>query len=165
MGFMLAGSGAGPRYPEAAAIVVQGMKALIVTLSVFALATVAACGATPAPAAGKTIVLAQTDAGKTFDVHGGDTVRIVLSDNYPVPGSSLVWNVAGTPASILQPGTVTRSPQVRNGPGRADTYTAEFHAMTAGQGVLDAKGTTTCEAMAKSNCPDQHFTITIVVTR
>jgi hypothetical protein len=141
------------------------MKALLVTLSVLALAAVAACGGAPVPAASKTIVLAQTDAGKTFTVHGGDTLRIVLSDNYPVPGSSLVWNVAGAPTSILQTGSVTRSPQVRNGPGRTDTYTAEFKALSAGQAVLDAKGTTTCEAMQKSNCPDQHFTITVVVTR
>jgi hypothetical protein len=54
---------------------------------------------------------------------------------------------------------------VRNGPGRADTYTADFRAISAGQALLDAKGATTCEAMAKSNCPDQHFTITVVVGR
>jgi hypothetical protein len=162
---MLAGSGAAPRYLGGASIVIPGMKALLVTLSVFALTAVAACGAAPAPVGGKTILLAQTDAGKTFTVHGGDIVRIVLSDTYPVPGSSLVWTVAGAPTSILQPGAVTRSLQVRNGPGRTDTYTAEFKAMSAGQAVLDAKGATTCEAMAKSNCPDQHFTITVVVAR
>ena len=37
--------------------------------------------------------------------------------------------------------------------------------MTAGQALLAAKGATTCEAMAKSSCPDQQFTVTVVVTR
>jgi predicted secreted protein len=153
------------RYLDRSTTVNAGMKGLLVALSVFALAAVSACGGTPAPAAGTTILLHQSDAGKTFSVRGGDTVRIILDDNYPVPGSSLVWNVASSLTSVLQPGTVTRSPQVRSGPGRTDTYTAEFRAMTAGQAVLAAKGATTCEAMAKTSCPDQQFTITVVVTR
>ena len=155
----------GARYLDRAGIVNAGMKGLLVTLSVFVIAAAGACGGTPAPAAGTTILLHQSDAGKTFSVRGGDTVRITLDDNYPVPGSSLVWNVASSPASVLQLGTVTRSPQVRSGPGRTDTYTAEFRAMTAGQALLAAKGATTCEAMAKTSCPDQQFTITVVVNR
>jgi hypothetical protein len=141
------------------------MKAILVTLGMLAIVATGACGAAPASAAGSTIVLYETDAGKTFNLRGGDTVRVVLDDTYPVPGSSLVWNVAGSPSSILQPGTVMRSPQVRSGAGRTDTYAAEFRAVSAGQAVLDAQGATTCEAMAKSNCPDRHFTITVVVTR
>ena len=153
------------RYLDRSAIVNASMKGLLVTLSVFVIAAVSACGGTPAPAAGTTILLHQSDAGKTFSVRAGDTVRIILDDNYPVPGSSLVWNVASSLTSVLQPGTVTRSPQVGSGPGRTDTYAAEFRAMTAGQAVLAAKGATTCEAMAKTSCPDQQFTITVVVTR
>jgi hypothetical protein len=145
--------------------VIPAMKAIFVALGVFAIAATAGCGAAPVPAAGTTIVMHETDAGKTFNLHGGDIVRVVLDDAYPVPGSSLVWSVAGSPPSVLQPGIVTRSPQVRNGPGRTDTYTAEFRAAAAGQALLDATGATTCEAMAKSNCPDRHFTITLVVTR
>jgi hypothetical protein len=141
------------------------MKGILVTLGVLAIIVTGACGSAPAPAAGATIVLHQTDAGKTFNVRGGDIVRVILDDNYPVPGSSLVWNVASSPTTVLQPGTASRTPQVKNGPGRTDTYTAEFRAITAGQAVLDAKGATSCEAMAKSNCPDQHFTITVVVGR
>ena len=141
------------------------MKPTLVALGVFGLMAAVSCGGAPAQAAGKTIVLRQTDAGKTFNVRGGDTVRIVLTDTYPVPGSSLVWNVAGSPASVLKAGTVSRSPQVRNGPGRTDTYTADFLAVGAGQAKLNAKGATTCEAMAKSNCSDQAFSITVVVTR
>jgi predicted secreted protein len=142
------------------------MKGILVTLGVLAIGVAGACGSVPAPAGGTTIVLHQTDAGKTFNVRGGDTVRIVLDDNYPVPGSSLVWTVASSPVTILQPGATTRSPQVRTtGAGRTDTYTADFRAISAGQAVLDAKGASTCEAMAKSSCPDQHFTITVVVGR
>jgi hypothetical protein len=147
-------------------IVIAGMKGILVTLGVLAITLAGACGGVPSPAGGITIVLHQTDAGKTFNVRGGDTVRIVLDDTYPVPGSSLVWTVASSPATILQAGATSRSPQVKtSGPGRTDTYTAEFHAISAGQALLDAKGATTCEAMAKSSCPDQHFTITVVVGR
>jgi predicted secreted protein len=138
---------------------------MLLALGVFAMAATAACGAAPLPASGTTVVLHETDAGKTFNLHGGDTVRIVLDDAYPVPGSSLVWTVAGSPASVLQAGAATRSPQVRNGPGRTDKYTAEFRAVAAGQGLLDAQGTTSCEAMAKASCPDKHFTITVIVGR
>jgi hypothetical protein len=145
--------------------VIPNKKTILVTLGVFAIAAASACGAPSTPAVASTIVLHQTDAGKTFNVHGGDTVRIVLADNYPVPGSSLVWNVSGAPTTVLQPGAAVRSPMIKSGPGRTDTYTAEFRAIGAGQAVLDAKGVTSCEAMAKSNCPDQHFTITVVVAR
>lgn len=124
------------------------------------------CGGVPAQPAASTIVLHEADAGKTFSVHGGDLVQVVLLDTYPVPGSSLVWTVSASPAGVLKAGAQNRSPQVREaGPGRTDTYTAEFLATSAGQAVLDAKGATTCEAMAKSGCPDQHFTITVVVGR
>jgi FtsP/CotA-like multicopper oxidase with cupredoxin domain len=141
------------------------MKSLLVLLGVFVIASVGACGGVPVPAAGGTVLLSASDAGKTISVHGGDTVRITLADSYPVPGSSLVWSVASSPASVLQPGAVSRSPQLKSGPGRTDTYTAEFRAISAGQAVLAAKGATTCEAMAKAYCPDQQFTITVLVTR
>jgi hypothetical protein len=141
------------------------MKQTLVALGVFGVMAAVSCGGTPANAA-TTIVLKQTDAGKTFNVHGGDTVRLVLVDTYPVPGSSLVWTVAASPAVVLKAGTENRSPQVRDaGPGRTDTFTAEFLAVSAGQATLDAKGATTCEAMAKPGCPDQDFTITVVVGR
>jgi hypothetical protein len=52
-----------------------------------------------------------------------------------------------------------------SGPGRTDTYTADFTAVSAGQAKLDAKGATSCEAMAKSGCPDQALSFTIVVGR
>jgi hypothetical protein len=37
--------------------------------------------------------------------------------------------------------------------------------VAAGQAKLDAKGATSCEAMAKSGCPDQALSFTIVVGR
>jgi hypothetical protein len=141
------------------------MKQTLVALGVFGVMAAVSCGGAAANTA-TTIVFKQADAGKTFNVRGGDTVRLVLVDTYPVPGSSLVWTVAALPAGVLKAGSENRSPQVRDaGPGRTDTYTAEFVAVSAGQATLDAKGATTCEAMAKSGCPDQHFTITVVVGR
>jgi hypothetical protein len=55
------------------------MKQTLVALGVFGLLAAFSCGGTSA-SAGTTIVLTQTDAGKTFNLHGGDTVRIVLVD-------------------------------------------------------------------------------------
>ena len=141
------------------------MKTILGAFGVFGILTASACGGAPAAAAGSTIVLHETDAGKTFNVRGGDTVRVILTDTYPVPGSSLVWNVAGSPTSVLKAGPSVRSAQVRNGPGRTDTYTIDFLAIGAGQAVLKADGAKTCEAMQKSACPDQQFTITVVVGR
>jgi hypothetical protein len=141
------------------------MKQTLLALGVFGLLAAVSCGGAAAVSP-TTVVLKETDAGKTFNIHGGSTVRVVLTDNYPVPGSSLVWTVAASPTAVLKAGAENRTAQVRTGgPGRTDTYTADFLAVGAGQAVLDAKGATTCEAMAKSGCPDQHFTITVVVTR
>jgi hypothetical protein len=142
------------------------MKNTLIALGVFGLMAAVSCGGAAAPAAASTIVLHDSDAGKTFNVHGGDTVRVVLTDKYPVPGSSLVWTVLASPDSVLKAGAWSRSAQVRDsGPGRTDTYTADFKAVAAGQAKLDAKGATSCEAMAKPGCPDQAFTITVVVAR
>jgi hypothetical protein len=94
----------------------------------------------------------------------GDTVRVTLQDDYPVPGSSLIWNVASSNEAVLTPGVASRSTPVPSGPGNHDTYTGDFSATAPGQAVLDAHGTTTCEAMTKQNCPDRDFKITVVVT-
>jgi hypothetical protein len=142
------------------------MKQPLVALGVFGLMAAVSCGRAAAPSAASTIVLHEADAGKTFNVHGGDTIRVVLVDKYPVPGSSLVWTVLASPDSVLKAGAWSRSDQVRDsGPGRTDTYTADFTAVAAGQAKLDAKGATSCEAMAKSGCPDQALSFTIVVGR
>ena len=130
-------------------------------IPVFALAI--ACGTT-ATSHASTVVLGQHDAGRTVQVRVGDTVQVTLEDNFPVPGSALIWSVTSPDVSVLQPGQVTRTPSVPSGPGSHRTYTAEFHAMVAGQSVLDALGVTSCEAMAKQFCPNQEFKITVVVT-
>jgi hypothetical protein len=75
-----------------------------------------------------------------------------------------VWNVRSSNEAVLALETVLRSTPVPSGPGRHDTYTADFGAKAAGQVVLDAHGTTSCEAMTKQNCPDRDFKITVVVT-
>jgi hypothetical protein len=91
-------------------------------------------------------------------------VRITLEDDYPVPGSSVVWNVTSSNEAVLAPGAVSRSTPVPSGPGKHDTYTGDFSAKAPGQAVLDAHGTTTCEAMVKRSCPDRDFKITVIVT-
>ncbi len=128
------------------------------------MALVCACGSATSPAgAGSTVGVSQKDAGRVVQVHVGDTVRLTLDESFPVPGSSLVWVATSSDPSVLAPGAASRSPQVRSGPGGHDTYTADFVARSGGQSVLQARGTTTCEAMAKQFCPDQFFTINIVV--
>ena len=115
-------------------------------------------------AAGTIVVVGQPDAGRTIQVKVGDTVRVTLTEERPVPGSSLTWDVTSSAPSVLQAGTVTRSPATMT-PVGSDTYTADFLALTSGQVVLDAHGTTSCEAMAKQNCPDRVFQISVVVTK
>jgi hypothetical protein len=111
----------------------------------------------------RTITLGEKDAGTTIHARVGDTVRLQLVDSFPVPGSSLVWDVTTTDRAVLSVVTTDRTQQVRSGPGGSDTYTATFNAGGAGQAVLNANGATTCEAMAKQSCPDRNFTITVVV--
>jgi hypothetical protein len=129
-----------------------------------AAALACACGSTATPAAHRSVVVGTQDAGQTVTVHVGDSVVVVLQDDFPVPGSALVWNATSLDTTVLEPGSSTRSPREKSGPGAHDTYTATFHAMGAGQSVLDVHGTTSCEAMAKTNCPDRDFTVTVVVT-
>lgn len=139
------------------------MQRLAVTLAALGFAILAASCGTTTHAAGTTVVLGEKDAGRTVQVNVGDTVRVTLVENRPVPGSSLTWNVTSSDPSVLQPGTVTRNPAIVT-PVGSDTYTADFFATKSGQAVLDAYGTTSCEAMVKTACPDRDFKITVVVT-
>ena len=139
----------------------RGTSGLLVLLGLSVLLTFA-CGSAP-PAAATTINLTQTDAGKTVQARVGDTLRVTLEETFPVPGSSLVWKVSSSNASILAPGATTGQPSP--GPGvKQFTYQADFAASAAGQAVLQAHGYTSCEAMAKPSCPDQEFTISVTVS-
>jgi hypothetical protein len=121
----------------------------------------AACGS--ASGAGPQVVeLGLDQAGQTVQVRVGDHLRMKLQDQFPVPGSSLVWRVSSSPAGIL-------ALESESGPSpqqglRAGDYTAEFVARSAGQAMLTAHGATTCEAMAKPSCPDREFSITVTVS-
>jgi hypothetical protein len=138
------------------------MRRIAVALAALAFAGLAAgCGAVT-HASGSTMELGQQDAGRTVQVSVGDTVRIKLVEDRPVPGSSVTWVVTSSLPSVLQAGTVTRNPATMT-PVGSDTYTADFLAVTGGQALLSALGTTSCEAMAKANCPDRAFQITVVV--
>ena len=75
-----------------------------VLIAAAGLLNLSACGsvaAPPGPASGSTVLLGQADAGRTIQVKAGDTVRITLEDDYPVPGSSVVWNVTSSNEAVL----------------------------------------------------------------
>lgn len=131
-------------------------------LLALSLALTAGCG-TPAGAGGGGVVeLGLSDAGRTVQAHVADAIEVTLEDQFPVPGSSLVWRVTESPASVLtlQSETV---PTPRPAEGTV-TYSARFAARAAGKAVLTAHGATSCEAMAKQSCPDREFTITVEVS-
>jgi len=125
-----------------------------------------ACGSAAVAPAGRTVDLGEKDAGRTVQVRIGDTVRVELVESFPVPGSSLVWDVTSTGPTVLAATKAERTTQTQTGPGRGrtDTYTASFDALAAGQSTLDAHGATSCEAMMKQSCPDRNFAITVVVS-
>lgn len=123
----------------------------------------AACGAAPQPAAGAVITVTQDQAGKAVHARVGDTLRLILDEAFPVPGSSLVWTVASSDATILSPSATSGQPSP--GPNlKKFTYKADFTALAAGQASLLAHGATTCEAMMKSNCPDRDLQFTVMVS-
>src|SRR5258708_25753006 len=116
------------------------MKQTLVVLGVVGAMAAVSCGSTPTSTA-ITIVLKQTDAGKTFNVHGGDKVRVELVDTYPVPGSSLVWTVTASPAGLLKAGSAYKSPPGRGSrPGRTDTYHAQVLPLPPAQAVPANQG-------------------------
>ena len=139
------------------------MQRMAIALATLAFAGMSACCGATAHVASSTVVLGQQDAGRTVLATIGDTVRVTLTEDRPVPGSSLTWDVTSSLPSVLQAGAVTRNPATMT-PVGSDTYTADFRAVSIGQSVLEAHGTTSCEAMAKQNCPDRDFTITVVVS-
>ena len=122
-----------------------------------------ACGSAAVPATRNTLVVGEADAGKTVQARVGDTVRVKLEESFPVPGSSLVWDVSSNAPSVLAAGRVTRDPVERPRIGKV-SYTADFAAAAAGQAQLIARGSTTCEAMTKEGCPNRDFTMTVIVS-
>lgn len=138
------------------------MRRMAVAVAAMAFAGMSACCGTTVHGAGATIVLGEQDGGRTVQVSVGDTVRVTLTETRPVPGSSLAWEVTSSLPSVLRAGSVTRNPATMM-PVGSDTYTADFLAVGSGQAVLDVHGTTSCEAMAKQNCPDRDFKISVVV--
>jgi hypothetical protein len=139
------------------------MRSFIGSLAAPLALLILACGAATVTPAAQTVTLGEKDAGKTIQVRVGDTVRVQLVESFPVPGSSLVWDVNSSDPSVVAVVKAERTPQVRSGPGGSDTYTAFLTAGRTGQATLNAHGATTCEAMAKQSCPDRTFAITIAV--
>jgi predicted secreted protein len=123
-----------------------------------------ACGSAAVAPAGRTVDLGEKDAGSTVQVRAGDTLRMQLVESFPVPGSSLVWDVTSSDPAVLSVIKAERTPHARSGPGGTDTYIVLFDASRAGQASLNAHGATSCEAMAKQSCPDRTFTVMVVVS-
>lgn len=131
---------------------------------VFLLLTVAlvACGGSIGPAHNPTtIAVTQDSAGKTLTAHVGDTIDVQLQESFPVPGSSLTWDVSTSAPSVLKLDKVTRDPAERPRQGTVK-YSADFSATASGEAKLFARGSQTCEAML--TCPQQDFTVTIDVS-
>ena len=139
----------------------RGTAAGLCLLGVF-LTLAAACGPAIGPTQPRVVDLGLDQAGQTVQVRVGDHVRLTLQDQFPVPGSSLVWRVSSSPGSILTLESES-GPSPQQGLRAAD-YRAEFVATTQGQAVLTAHGATSCEAMAKQACPDREFNITVMVS-
>src|SRR5579872_4106364 len=93
------------------------------------------CGSPAAPAAPQTLVLREADAGGTVQARIGDIIQVKLVESFPVPGSSLVWEVSSSAPSVLTAGKVTRDPAERPLTGQV-AYTAEFSAKAQGQAQL-----------------------------
>jgi hypothetical protein len=137
-------------------------RTLLLAPAIFVAVALMACGSTGQPAhTPATIVLKEDAAGKTVPVHVGDTVLVELTESFPVPGSSLTWDVSTSAPSILKLQKVTRDPAQRPRQGTV-AYTADFNASASGQAKLFARGAQTCEAML--TCPQKDFTVTIVVS-
>ncbi len=122
----------------------------------------AACGASVGPAhTPETVVVNQDSAGKTVTAQVGDTIEVRLEESFPVPGSSLTWDVSTSAPSVLKLDKVTRDPAERPRQGTVK-YAADFSAAAAGEAKLFARGAQTCEAMPA--CPQKDFTVTIDVS-
>jgi hypothetical protein len=141
----------------------MNIKTCLRALVVLPVVLTFACGSAVAPPAPTTRVVGEADAGKTVQARVGDTVRVKLQESFPVPGSSLVWDVSSNAPSVLAAGKVVRVPDVRPRVGQV-SYTADFSAAAAGQAQLIARGSTTCEAMTKQGCPNRDFTVTVIVS-
>ncbi|HZQ49579.1 MAG TPA: hypothetical protein VFB69_04650 [Candidatus Dormibacteraeota bacterium] len=131
------------------------MKALLVAVAAAALA---ACGSSSVSYTPSTIVVKEDAAGQTVQAHVGDTVRVQLTESFPVPGSSLTWDVSSSAPSVLKLKQVTRDPAERPRQGTV-AYTADFTVLASGEAKLFARGAQTCEAMP--SCPQKDFTVTI----
>ncbi|HSP08314.1 MAG TPA: hypothetical protein VLU92_01810 [Candidatus Dormibacteraeota bacterium] len=132
-------------------------------LTGLAAACLFSCGSMAAPAAPLTHVVGEADAGTTVQARIGDAIEVKLVESFPLPGSSLLWDVSSSAPTVLAAGKVTRDPAERPRIGQV-AYTAEFSARGQGRAQLIARGSTTCEAMTKEGCPNRDFTITVDVS-
>lgn len=123
----------------------------------------AACGAAAPVGPGgppPPVTVTETDFGQTMTVAPGQHLTVVLVDRRPFPGSATIWTAVSSDAAILG---LFRQDRGQAAPGRDDTYTADFLAYRTGTAHLVLTGATSCEAMAKSACPDRVAGISVIV--
>jgi hypothetical protein len=138
-------------------LLVVGLVGVII---LFAVVVSSSSPSTSYPPSGL-VKLTAADFGHSDLIPVGSTVQVTLQDQFPVPGSSLVWNVTSSNPAVLSLRSQS-SPSFAPAGGNLP-YTASFLARSPGTATLLANAATTCEAMAKSSCPDQNYTITIKV--
>ena len=134
------------------------LVALVAVIVIFALAY---ASVSSNPQQSNSLVLTAASSGHTFTMAVGQTVQIQLQDAWTVPGSSLVWNVTASDSNVLATLSVPKPPSPHFGGTTPVTFS--FRAHSSGFSILNALGSTTCEAMAKASCPDQQFSVTILV--
>ena len=139
------------------------MRLILVAVVALSAVLSGACGGstnTPAPPAPR--VLHEADAGGRVTLLPGQGLEVDLTDTRAVPGSSLVWTASSSDGTVLAKLSDSRSP-AQPGLARGDVYRAVFRAGRPGSATILAVGATTCEAMAKSNCPDRSWSVTVTV--
>lgn len=125
-----------------------------------------ACGApghpnhdsVPPPA----VVLHESDFGRTITLAVGQEIRLQLIDARPVPGSSTTWDASSSLPAVLE---VTNQVHERTAAAGDGSYVATLVARAPGSAAIDVRGLTTCEAMAKTSCPDRTAVIAVRIVR
>ncbi len=107
---------------------------ILACVLVLLLAVMVAVGCSSASASNNSLILHQTDSGKTFTVKAGDTIKVTLPGN---PTTGFTWQVVAPSGKALykQLGdAVFKADSTALGAGGALTF--EFQAMAKGEDTM-----------------------------
>ncbi len=131
-------------------------KFLILAMAMLMI-TLTACSSLAANAAPDTTNISASDAGKTIELHKGDTLVVSLEGNATTGYS---WAVADpAPAILKQLGDFEVTP-VSDAIGAPGTMVLKFSAVQAGQATLTLEYRRPWE---KGVAPDKTYAVTVVV--